>query len=132
MRSEPEEMEEMAKLVVVAEVPVALTKVKFCKVLEALSKRFARVPRPVEVKLPPFPVVKNKLVELAVVEKRLVVVAEVPVALTKVKFWSVDEPLTYRLVVVALVVIRLAKVCTAVHVLGLPRFSPMVRAVEPS
>ena len=63
------------RLVVVAEVPVALTKVKFCKVLEALSKRFARVPRPVEVKLPPLPVVKNKFVDEAVVEKRFVVVA---------------------------------------------------------
>ena len=29
--------------------------------------------------------------EDAVVEKRLVVVAEVPVALTKVKFWRVEE-----------------------------------------
>src|SRR3989338_9182032 len=84
------------RLVVVAEVPVALTKVKFCKVLEALSKRFARVPRPVEVKLPPFPVVKNKLVELAVVEKRLVVVAAVPVAFTKVKFCKVLEALSKR------------------------------------
>ena len=63
------------RLVVVAEVPVAFTKVKFCKVLEALSKRFARVPRPVEVKLPPLPVVKNKFVDEAVVEKRFVVVA---------------------------------------------------------
>src|SRR3989338_11324670 len=63
------------RLVVVAEVPVALTKVKFCKVLEALSKRFARVPRPVEVKLPPLPVVKNKFVDEAVVDKRFVVVA---------------------------------------------------------
>ena len=34
--------------------------------------------------------------ELAVVEKKLVVVAEVPVALTKVKFWRVVEPETKR------------------------------------
>ena len=39
--------------------------------------------------------------EDAVVEKRLVVVAEVPVALTKVKFWRVVEAVTKRLVVVA-------------------------------
>ena len=33
------------------------------------------------------------MVELAVVEKKLVVVAEVPVALVKVKFWRVEEAL---------------------------------------
>ena len=37
----------------------------------------------------------------ALVEKKLVVVAEVPVALTKVKFWRVVEDVTRRLVVVA-------------------------------
>jgi hypothetical protein len=39
---------------------------------------------------------ENKLVELAVVAKKLVVVAEVPVALTKVKFWRVEEPVNRR------------------------------------
>ena len=73
------------KLVVVALVPVALAKVKFCRVDEPLSKRLAKVPSPVDVKLPPFPVVKKRLVEDAVVEKKLVVVADVPVAKLKVK-----------------------------------------------
>ena len=66
---------EVNKLVVVALVPVALMKVKFCKVEEPVSKRLAKVPSPVEVKLPPLAVVKKRLVEEAVVEKRLVVVA---------------------------------------------------------
>src|SRR3989344_6483448 len=35
---------------------------------------------------------EKRLVEEAVVEKKLVVVAEVPVALLKVKFWRVVEP----------------------------------------
>ena len=37
-------------------------------------------------------VVEKRLVELAVVAKKFVVVAEVPVALTKVKFWRVLDP----------------------------------------
>ena len=41
------------------------------------------------------------MVELAVVEKKLVVVALLPVALMKVKFWRVDEPVAKKLVVVA-------------------------------
>jgi len=68
------------KLVVVALVPVALRKVKFCRVDEPFDKRLAKVPSPVDVKLPPFPVLKKMLVEEAVVEKKLVVVADVPVA----------------------------------------------------
>ena len=39
---------------------------------------------------------EKRLVEEAVVLKKLVVVAEVPVALTKVKFWRVEEPTTRR------------------------------------
>jgi cephalosporin-C deacetylase-like acetyl esterase len=63
------------------------------------------VPVPDEVKLPPLPVVKKRLVEEAVVEKRLVVVAEVVVErvmLLKmwapvqvgVKAWSTETALT--------------------------------------
>ena len=37
------------RLVVVALVPVALEKVKFCKVEEAFTKRLPKVPRPVAV-----------------------------------------------------------------------------------
>ena len=40
---------------------------------------------------------EKRLVELAVVEKKLVVVAEVPVAFKKVKFWRVVEPVRSRL-----------------------------------
>jgi hypothetical protein len=93
-----------------------------------------KVPRPPVVRdpervcVPPFAVVKNRLVVEPVVVKKLVVVADVPVALTKrmlvklalvpktlfekklvvvalvpvpllnVKFWSVDEPFNKRFV----------------------------------
>ena len=73
------------KLVVVAEVPVAFIKVKFWRVEEPVERRLAKVPRPVEVKCPPLAVVKKRLVEEAVVEKKLVVVAEVPLALPKTR-----------------------------------------------
>ena len=74
------------KLVVVAFVPVALTKVKFCKVVEALARKLFPVIVAVDVKLPPLTVVKYRFVDDAVPAKKLVVVALVPVALTKVKF----------------------------------------------
>jgi hypothetical protein len=80
------------KLVVVAAVPVALRKVKFWSVDELLASNWLKVPSPVvvifplEVIPPPVAVVKRRLVDDAVVAKKLVVVAEVPVALTKVKF----------------------------------------------
>jgi hypothetical protein len=45
-------------------------------------------------------VVAKRLVEEAVVVKLFVVVALVPVAFTKVKFWRVEEPLTRRLAIV--------------------------------
>lgn len=79
------------KDVVVAEVPVALMKVRFCNVDEALARRLVKVPSPEEVTAPPIAVVKKRLVELAVVEKRDVEVAEVVVALIPVKFCKVDE-----------------------------------------
>ena len=64
---------------VVAVVPVAFTKVKFWRVEEPLASRVPKVPRPVEVRLPPLAELKKRLVEEAVVEKKLVVVAEVVV-----------------------------------------------------
>ena len=69
-----EAMEEMAKLVVVAEVPVALLKVKFCKVEEPMTNR-SPDELMVEVAEPPI------LKELAVkrLAKELVEVAEVVV-----------------------------------------------------
>ena len=45
--------------------------------------------------------VRQMVVAVRPVEKRFVVVAEVPVALTKVKFVKVEEEETKRLVVVA-------------------------------
>ena len=95
------------KLVVVALVPVAFTKVKFWRVEEPVSKRLESVVRPLvtvsvpvklaaeemvwlliapeviaaAVMLPVFKLVEKRLVELAVVEKRLVVVALVVVDL---------------------------------------------------
>src|ERR1019366_844769 len=132
------------KLVVVAEVPVALTKVKFCRVVDDVTKRLVVVAPPlivspdpsvpppmveeaddwkpkstprdvreelttlearvVPVRFPagaepvmlpvrlPVAVVKKRLVVEALVAKKLVVVAEVPVALTKVKLCRVVEP----------------------------------------
>jgi hypothetical protein len=70
---------------------------------EALEMKPVKVESPVtvsvplwvalpEVKVPKDAVVAKRLVEEAVVAKELVVVACVPVALTKVKFWSVEEP----------------------------------------
>ena len=44
------------------------------------------------VRLPIFPEVEKRLVEEAVVAKKLVVVAEVVVELIAVKFWRVVEP----------------------------------------
>jgi hypothetical protein len=97
----PETMEEIASEVEVALVVVELRAVKFCKVLDELTRRLANVPRPVEVKLPPLAVVKKRLVVDAVVEKRLVEVADDEVELTRVTFWKVEEALAKRLLVVA-------------------------------
>ena len=72
----------VAKSVVeVALVVVEFNPVKFCKVVEPKTSRLANVPRPLDVRLPPMPVVKKRLVVDAVVENRLVVVADVVVDL---------------------------------------------------
>jgi hypothetical protein len=78
------------KFVVVAEVPVAFRKVKFWRVVEPVTKRLPKVPEP-RVREPKLALVLKRLVEEAVVLKKFVVVAEVPVAFTKVKFWRVEE-----------------------------------------
>ncbi len=96
-----------AKLVEVALVEVEFKAVKFCKVLEPLTRRLAKVPRPVEVRLPPLAVLKKRLVEEAVVAKK-----EVEVALVEVeKVAKVVEaikprglPLSQRPVEVALTI----------------------------
>ena len=51
-----------------------------------MASKLAKVPRPVDVKCPPFPVVKKRFVVLAVVANKLVVVAALEVELTAVKF----------------------------------------------
>jgi hypothetical protein len=61
--------------VVVALVVVLLSPVKFCNVVDPRVRMLAKVPRPELVKLPPLACVKKRLVEDAVVEKRLVDVA---------------------------------------------------------
>ena len=130
------------RLVEVAWVPVALTKVKFCKVLDPERRRFERVVRPpvavtVPVKLaaeeivwplikpevtaprvalPVLREVEKRLVDEAVVEKKLVVVAEVPVAEVKERLVRVAfEPVRVvekREVEVAEVVVEFAKIAS--------------------
>ena len=51
-----------------------------------------------DVTTPRFEFVEKRLVEDAVVANKFVVVALVPVAFTKVKFWRVEEPVTSKLV----------------------------------
>ena len=53
-----EVMEVMARAEVVALVVVEFNPVKFCSVVEPLDRRVEKVPRPVEVRSPPFAVVK--------------------------------------------------------------------------
>ena len=53
LTSQPAVKLRTARADVVAEVPVAFMKVKFCRVEEAVARRLANVPRPVEVRLPP-------------------------------------------------------------------------------
>ena len=83
----------------VAAVVVELTAVKFWRVDEALTKRLTKVAEPAEREA------ENRLVEEAVVLKRLVVVAFVPVALVKVNFCKVVEPTTNKSPEVLMVVV---------------------------
>jgi hypothetical protein len=107
------------KLVVVAEVPVALMKVKFWRVLEPVSKRLERVVSPpvavsVPVKLAVdeivWPLIKPEVMAPVVraplevmlpvvklVEKRLVDEAVVAKELVEVAFVVVESPVTKRL-----------------------------------
>src|ERR1035437_8809714 len=68
-------------LVEVLFVVVELTPVKFCKVVEPVTKRLAVVKRPLELMEPKVPVVAKKLVEVALLE----------VELSPVKFCKVVE-----------------------------------------
>jgi hypothetical protein len=88
-------------LVVVALLEVELSAVKFCRVDEPVARMLRDVRREARVADPPLSVVKKKLVVEELVAKKLVVVAEVPVAVVKVKFCRVVDAVTRRLVVVA-------------------------------
>jgi hypothetical protein len=102
------------KFVVVAEVPVAVVKVKDWRVEEPLATMFCAVRVPVRVCVPPFAVVKNRFVVEPVVVKKLVVVAFVPVALANRMFEKLRlEPVRFvakKLVEVADVVVPLTAV----------------------
>ena len=115
-------MFETKRLVVVAEVPVAFINVKFWRVVDELASMFVKVPRAFEVMLPPLAVVKKRFVEDAVVEKKLVVVAEVPVAVVNVNACRVDEADTNKFPWISnsapLVVVAVAPITTAAALLG--------------
>jgi hypothetical protein len=102
------------KFVVVADVPVAVVKVKDWRVEEALATMFCAVRVPVRVCVPPLAVVKNRFVVEPVVAKKFVVVAFVPVALANRMFEKLRlEPVRFvakKLVEVAEVVVPLTAV----------------------
>ena len=83
---------------------------------------------------PPLAVVKKRLVDEAVVAKSVVVVAFVDVERRKVTFCRVDEPVTSRFVVVAMVATRFEKVFTPLNALlsarrvdeAIPEMTPQV------
>ena len=94
------------RLVVVALVTVALRAVTFWSVVEPVTRRFAKVARPVSVReatvsVPIVPVWAKRFVEEAVEAKRAVEVLLVVVLWSPVKFWSVLLPVTRRLARVA-------------------------------
>jgi len=70
--------------------------VKFWRVDEPVVRSVAAVTPPV-VMLPKEPTVAKRLVELAVPEKKLVLVLLVVVPCKAVKFWRVDEPVVRKL-----------------------------------
>jgi hypothetical protein len=123
------------KLVLVLLVVVLFTPVKFCNVELPVTRRFEAVRSELINALVNVPLVakrlvlvasvlvtlpKNappilasvakRLVDEAFVAKLLVVVALLPVAFTKVKFWSVEEPSNSKFVEVALVTVSLPSV----------------------
>jgi hypothetical protein len=77
-------------------VPFAVDEIP-SSVVDTAAVELKLIRPPLIVRLPRLPVVANRLVEEAVVAKLFVVVAAVPVAFTKVKFWRVEELVTRRL-----------------------------------
>ena len=78
-------------LVEVELVVVLFTPVKFCKVLEPVTRRFGTVRRPVEVMAP-----VKRLVKVPMVAKRLVLVELVVVELMPVEVLEEQEPRATR------------------------------------
>ena len=70
---------------------------KLFRVDEPLTERFVPEMLPVDDMFPPLMFVAERLVEDAVDAKKLVVVAEVPVAVVKVNDWRVEDPVARRL-----------------------------------
>ncbi len=91
------------KLVEVAEVPVAFRKLKFWRVEEPVTRSSERLVRPplIEptVRAPKLALAEKRLVEEAVVAKKLVEVAEVPCAVPKVRVLRSAEVLVRLLIV---------------------------------
>ena len=81
------------KLVVVALVLVASKRVRVWNVVDPLTKRLVNVP------VPPLTMFENKLVVDAFVAKKLVVVAEVPVALVQLRMEKSPVPVKLPLAV---------------------------------
>jgi hypothetical protein len=82
--------------VVVAALEVEFRAVKFWRVDDEFALKLEKVPRPEEVICPPIAVEKKRLVEEAVVLKKLVEVAEVEVEFEAVKFCKVVEARVWR------------------------------------
>ena len=90
-------VEEAALMVMSAE-PLKATPLMFLEVWRIVA--VPALPETEPVTLPvklPTPVVKKRLVVEAVVLNKFVVVAEVPVAFRKVKFWRVEEAFALKL-----------------------------------
>src|SRR5690348_2692689 len=93
---------EEAALIVMSVEPLKPTPFMFLVVWRIVA--VPALPETLPVTLPvklPVPLVKKRFVVEAVVAKKLVVVAEVPVPLIKVKFWRVVEELARRLLAVS-------------------------------
>ena len=87
-------------LVLVLLVVVDCNPVKFWRVDDPYESKLLAVTDP-KVEFPAFNTVAKRLVELAVVVKKLVLVLLVEVLLIAVKFCKVEEPVAKKLVVVA-------------------------------
>jgi hypothetical protein len=114
------------RFVVVALDPVALRNVKFWSVDEPVARIFAAESVPDNVSFPPFAVVYERFVV-----KKFVVVADVPVALRKVRFWSVVEPFARSCWNDDTAVVEVAMIAPTVGVVVTPRDPAPVQYARP-